>query len=111
MHELPDRQLAASELEDVVDAVLRASRALVAVAARSIAQADESVTLPQFRTLVALAARGAQNVGELADEIGVHPSTCTRMCDRLVGKGLIDRAVSAQSRREVEVHLTPAGRR
>ncbi len=50
-------------LEGVVDGVLRASRALVAVAARSIASVDDTVTLPQFRTLVALAARGPQNVG------------------------------------------------
>jgi DNA-binding MarR family transcriptional regulator len=100
-----------SELEDVVDGVLRASRALVAVAARSIAQVDDALTLPQFRTLVALAAWGPQNVGALAEEVGVHSSTATRMCDRLVVKGLIDREASAESRREVIVRLTPAGRR
>jgi DNA-binding MarR family transcriptional regulator len=99
------------ELDKVVDGVLRASRALVAVAARSIAQVDETVTLPQFRALVALAARGPQNVGALAEEMDVHPSTATRMCDRLVGKGLIDRELSSESRREVIVRLTPAGRR
>ena len=102
---------AGSELEDVVDGVLRASRALVAVAARSIAQVDDTVTLPQFRTLVALAARGPQNMSVLAAELDVHGSTATRMCDRLVGKGLIGREVSTESRREVEVRLTPAGRR
>jgi DNA-binding MarR family transcriptional regulator len=95
----------------VVDGVLRASRALVAVAARSIAQVDDTVTLPQFRALVALAARGPQNMGALAEELGVHSSTATRMCDRLVSKGLIDREVSAESRREVTVRLTPTGRR
>jgi DNA-binding MarR family transcriptional regulator len=95
----------------VIDAVLLASRALVAVAARSIAQVDETSTLPQYRTLVALAARGPQNVGALAEEIGVHSSTATRMCDRLVRKGLIDRANSPESRREVIVSLTPAGKR
>jgi DNA-binding MarR family transcriptional regulator len=100
-----------SELEDVVDGVLRASRALVAVAARSIAQVDDTVTLPQFRALVALAARGPQNMGALAEELGVHSSTATRMCDRLVGKGLIGREASAESRREVTVRLMPAGRR
>jgi len=100
-----------SELEDVVDGVLRASRALVAVAARSIAQVDDTVTLPQYRALVALAARGPQNMGALAEELGVHSSTATRMCDRLVSKGLVDREVSAVSRREVTVRLTARGRR
>jgi DNA-binding MarR family transcriptional regulator len=104
-------QAAEAQLEDVVDGVLRASRALVAVAARSIAQVDETVTLPQYRALVALAAHGPLNMGAVAEELGVHSSTATRMCDRLVGKGLIEREVSSESRREVTVRLAPAGRR
>lgn len=94
----------------MVDTVLRASRALVAVAARSIADVDETVTLPQFRTLVALAARGPQNVGALAAELCVHSSTMTRMCDRLARRKLIERRPSTASRREVVVSLAPAGR-
>ncbi len=47
--------------EDLVDAVLRASRALVAVAARSIAQAGDAVTLPQYRALVAAGRARARN--------------------------------------------------
>src|SRR5262245_22044759 len=97
------------DIEDVVESVLRASRALVAVAARSIAGVDETVTLPQFRALVALATRGPLNVRSLSEELGVHPSTASRMCDRLVERGLIDRETSATSRREVTVRLTPAG--
>ena len=97
------------DLEGVVDVVLGASRALVAVAARSIAEVDETVTLPQFRTLVALAARGPQNVGLLAAELGVHSSTMTRMCDRLARRGLIERLPSTESRREVVVSLSGAG--
>ncbi len=37
------------------------------------------------------------------------PSTGTRMCDRLVGKGLIARRVPAENRREVELSITAAG--
>jgi DNA-binding MarR family transcriptional regulator len=96
--------------EPVVDAVLGASRALVAVAARSIAAVEPGVTLPQYRTLVVLASRGPQNVGALADELGVHPSTVSRMCDRLERRGLIERTMSAASRREVSIALTRTGR-
>ena len=53
----PDAQVAPDEL---VDTVLAASRALVAVAARSLAAAGDDVTLPQYRALVVLAARGPQ---------------------------------------------------
>ena len=96
--------------DDLVDAVLRASRALVAVAARSIAQAGDAVTLPQYRALVALAAHGPRRVTDLADELSVHSSSATRMCDRLERAGFIDRAVAAGNRREVEVRLTRTGR-
>jgi DNA-binding MarR family transcriptional regulator len=97
--------------DTVVDAVLRASRALVAVAARSLAGVDHDVTLPQYRALVVLASRGPQSPGELALALGVHASTVTRMCDRLVAKGLVHRATSAADRRAVELRLTARGRR
>jgi DNA-binding MarR family transcriptional regulator len=97
--------------EELVDAVLRASRVLVAVAARSLAAVDHDVTLPQYRALVVLASRGPQRPSELADALGVHPSTITRLCDRLVVKRLVRRSASAVSRREVSIVLTAKGRR
>ena len=92
------------------DAALVASRALVGVAARSLAATEDTITLVQYRALVLLASRGDLNVGSLAEGLGVHQSTATRLCDRLVRKGLIDRATSAASRREVLVSLSRAGR-
>jgi DNA-binding MarR family transcriptional regulator len=49
------------------------------------------------------------NVGNLADALAVHQSTATRLCDRLVARGLVDRKPSAQSRREVVLSLTRSG--
>ena len=94
-----------------MDAVLRASRVLLAVAVRSLAAADHDVTLPQYRALVVLASRGPQRPTALAEALAVHPSTITRLCDRLVAKRLVHRAESATNRREVSIRLTPAGRR
>jgi DNA-binding MarR family transcriptional regulator len=102
---------AGEQSDAVADRLLRASRALVAVAARSIASVDDRVTLPQFRALVVLASRGPQNVGVLADELAVHPSTASRMCDRLEARGLVVRVPSPASRREVLVDLSAPGRR
>lgn len=99
------------EPDSVVDALLSASRALVAVAARSLAEAAEEVTLTQYRTLVVLAARGPQRVAELAAAVSVTPATATRMCDRLVRKGLVRRRSDRSDRRQVQVTLTDAGRR
>jgi DNA-binding MarR family transcriptional regulator len=91
------------------DAVLVASRALVGVAARSLAETEDAVTLVQYRALVLLAARGAMNVGTLAEALAVHQSTATRLCDRLVKRGLVKRSAAPRSRREVVVSLTRAG--
>jgi DNA-binding MarR family transcriptional regulator len=91
------------------DAVLVASRALVGVAARSLAGTEDTVTLVQYRALVLLAARGEMNVGGLAEALDVHQSTATRLCDRLVARGLVDRVHSQQNRREVVVSLTRDG--
>ena len=98
-------------MDAVTDAVLLSSRALVAVASRSIAAADDDVTLPQFRALVVLDGnRDGVNVGVLANELRIQPSTATRLCDRLVRKGLVRRFTSADNRREVVILLTETGR-
>jgi DNA-binding MarR family transcriptional regulator len=98
------------EEDRLVDAVLGASRALVAVAARSLASLAEDVTLPQYRVLVELAARGPQRVLDLAVVLHVDASTASRMCERLVRKGLVYRRRATSDRRSVRVSLTSAGR-
>lgn len=95
----------------VVEAVLGASRVLVAVAARSLADVAEEVTVQQYRALVVLASKGPQRVLSLAEALAVTPSTATRMCDRLVRKGLVHRRTSRTDRREVRITLTVEGRR
>jgi DNA-binding MarR family transcriptional regulator len=57
-----------------------------------------------------LAARGPQGTAELAAALAVNPSTATRMCDRLVRKGLVRRHRQAGDRRAVRIALTAAGR-
>ena len=106
----PARDVPARPGDAVVDAVVRASRALVAIAARSLGAAAEEVTLPQYRALVVLAARGPQPVVGLARFLDVSASTATRMCDRLVRKGLIRRQRLTSDRRTVRVSISPAGR-
>jgi DNA-binding MarR family transcriptional regulator len=96
--------------DEVVDSVLSASRALVAVAARSLVAAGEDVTLPQYRALIVLASRGPQRALDLAEALDVNQSTVTRMCDRLERKGLISRIRPTDNRRVVITTITPAGR-
>ena len=74
----------------LVDAVLSASRVLVAIAARSLADVGEEVTLTQYRSLVVLASRGPQGVAALAEAVSVTPPTASSMCDRSGQEGTRD---------------------
>ncbi len=101
-----------SDLDTSAAAVLTASRALLAVVARSIAPELDRVTVPQFRVLVILSTAGEPvRNRDLAEALGVHPSTFTRNADRLVAGGWVRRAQNPDNRRETLVSLTPAGRR
>ena len=94
-----------------VDAVLTASRSMVAVATRSLGAAAEETTIAQYRALVVLASRGQRRIMDLAEALDVTPSTAGRMCDRLVRKGLVRRHRAHSDRRVVQVSITPSGRK
>ena len=98
-----------STTRDVGDLV-ELSRLLVSVAYRSLATAHEPVQLPQFRALTVLAESGPCTVGQLAEALDAHPSTVTRLCDKVVAAGWVSRQNRPHNRREVEVDLTDSGR-
>ena len=100
-----------SSVDAITDALITASRLLVAISARSIADVDESITIAQFRVMVILSSRGPTNLATLAGLLDVQPSTIGRMAERLVTAGLIDRRPHPTSRRELIVELTTRGRR
>ena len=97
------------DIDALTDAVLTASRLLVALSARSIAAVDESITIPQFRVLIVLGNQGPLKLTRLAEHLAVNPSTATRMVDRLVSAGLINREANPESRRELVVSLSDTG--
>lgn len=99
------------EFLEQVDAVVRATRVLVAVIAQSVAEVEDVITLPQFRVLVMVATHGPLNLRAVASALGVHPSNATRTCDRLVAGGLLDRRDDPTDRRHLVLTLTDEGRR
>jgi DNA-binding MarR family transcriptional regulator len=94
----------------VIGAVLRATQAFVGLALRSLEAAGARITLAQYRMLAVLDAEDRQNVRDLAARLGVERSTATRMCDRLVSAGLIERNTDPADRRAVVISLTGPGR-
>jgi DNA-binding MarR family transcriptional regulator len=96
--------------DELVDALLSVSRAMVGLAVRTLAEVDADVTLQQYRALVLLASFGPQPSAEVARRLDVAPSTVTRLCDRLVRRRLIERFQRTDDRRVVCLGLTGAGR-
>jgi len=97
------------EDELLTDALLDASRALVALAARSMDGLADRLTLAEFRALVVLHRTGPLPVTLLAERVGVHQSTATRIAARLGRREFVASDKSPEDRRLTVVRLTPAG--
>jgi DNA-binding MarR family transcriptional regulator len=91
-----------------VDVVVRASRMFGSLIASTLAQVEPPVSMPQWRVLV-LAADGDCHVSTIAQDLAVHPSNATRIVDRLVAAGLVERRRDEADRRQVRVALTAEG--
>lgn len=104
------RRASGDGVDEIVTAVLTASRVLVGVSARSLAGVEDKVTLTQFRTLVVLEGHGEINLNRLAELLDVNASTAMRMIDRLLAAGMVIRRDNPANRREVLLGLTQRGR-
>ena len=104
---MPDKKQGVSD--ELTTALLRASRVLVAVAARSLAEVEDVVTVTQFRTLVVLSSRSGTTLRALAEALDVNSSTAQRMVEKLVAAGLVSRRTGEADRRSVSIELTDAG--
>ena len=90
------------------DVLVRAARIFVGTSVRA---ADElgSVSLVQLRALSVIDEVDGANLMQLSDGMGVTVSTASRLVDRLVAAGLVDRRPSETTRREISLTLTAQG--
>lgn len=107
----PQEPASDAAAEELIGALLTASRLFVAIATRSLAAADGGLTVPQYRMLVVLDTHGASSLVRLAERLGVNSSNALRMVERLAAAKMLDKTVSPHSRREVRLGLTAHGRR
>jgi DNA-binding MarR family transcriptional regulator len=61
--------------------------------------------------LVMVDTRGPLNLAAVAAGLDVNPSNASRICDRLIRAGWLDRRESPTDRRNITLTLTAAGRR
>jgi hypothetical protein len=60
-----------------IDAVMAATRLLVAIGAQSVAKVEDRVAFPQLGVLVMIGDQGPQNLNSVAQALGVHLSNAT----------------------------------
>jgi MarR family transcriptional regulator, organic hydroperoxide resistance regulator len=73
------------------------------------ALAPHRLSIAMWRVMAALASTGGQRQIDLAGLTSIDASTLSRLVTRLVRSGLVTRARSASSNREVDVKLTAKG--
>ena len=89
---------------------LRVHQALVAEFDRELLE-QHDLPLAWYDVLVQLQAVGRElTMGEVAERLLISPSTCTRVVERMVAAGLVDRRTDAADARIRHIALTPAGR-
>lgn len=89
--------------------LLRLARTVVGISTRAADRLDR-LSVVQLRALNVLREQGGANLGQLAAGMGVTVSTASRLVDRLVAAGLVERRASSRSRRELALVVTPRGR-
>lgn len=102
------RSVAGPSLAEQVSAQ---ARALVQLWDRAEDWAAPRIPPSQLKVLGVLAGHGPMNLTRLAHELDAIPSSASRLCDRLEAAGLLQRATSAGSRREVSLSVSSEGQR
>jgi DNA-binding MarR family transcriptional regulator len=64
----------------------------------------------QLRVLFILEHHDGIKLRALADSLASTPPSTSRLCDRLIASGFVERVISSTSRREVRLHLSNRGR-
>ena len=101
--EPPTPEALARELLDTVPAVMRFIRAEMR------RHRGPRISVPQFRTLELLGRMPGCSLSDVAEHLGVSRPTASVLVDRLVRRGLVERAQHPQERRRVVLSLTRSG--
>jgi DNA-binding MarR family transcriptional regulator len=92
-------------------AVEHDSRELFALTIRVLETIDVDMPVSGLRALLALDDIDTCTLGELAEQLALSQSATSRMVDKLVVGGLVDRRAGDKDRRRVTLRATSVGRR
>lgn len=90
-------------------AVDAAAESLLAIFEAAREQAATRLSSSQLQALLVVQRDEGLNLRALADGVGMILSSASRLCDRLIAAGLLERGVSHVDRREISLTLTQYG--
>ena len=91
-------------------AVDDAAQALLAAWDAAREQATPRLSWPQLSALLVVERAEGINLRGLAGELKMLLSSASRLCDRLVASGMVERVPGRADRREIALFLTPSSR-
>jgi DNA-binding MarR family transcriptional regulator len=94
---------------EYASALERATRGLLALNVAVLEQMEKRIGLAPLRALESLQRLGPSLVTELGQDLGLVPSSASRLSDRLADAGFITRSVAPHNRRATILELTEAG--
>jgi DNA-binding MarR family transcriptional regulator len=74
-------------------------------------QATPRLSWPQLNALIVVEQQQGINLRGLAGQLKMILSSASRLCDRLVAAGLVERVPGRVDRREIALYLTPSSRK
>ena len=83
---------------------------LIEACERAVEERVAELPPAQMRALLTIEQAGSLNLSRLAEALGAKLSPASRLCDRMLARGLLSRDRSAASRREIVLVPTEAGR-
>ena len=87
-----------------------AAQALLAAWDVAREQVSPRLSWPQLNALLVVERSEGVNLGGLAGELRMLLSSASRLTDRLVASGLVERVPGRADRREIALYLTPSAR-
>jgi DNA-binding MarR family transcriptional regulator len=91
-------------------AVDDAAQALLSAWDTAREQATPRLSWPQLNALIVVEQQQGINLRGLAGQLNMILSSASRLCDRLVAAGLVERVPGRVDRREIALYLTPSSR-
>ncbi|GIF70836.1 MarR family winged helix-turn-helix transcriptional regulator [Asanoa siamensis] len=102
---------ASSDVTAQAAAVDSAAEALLSVWDAAREGAADRVSGSQLRAMLVVEEFDGINLRGLAGSLGMILSSASRLCDRLVAAGMLERFPGRTDRREIALHLTTTGHR